>query len=131
MSFVEPQSRRFSFDVPLPARVTNAQGAQWASPGKTDVLMAHALPMLAGKARVLAWCGAMAQAVKEGEQARAMKLLEAALSVPTRLRLCPDADSCSSAALLFSENAFASAAAAGADSFWKFAERMAPLSQFQ
>ena len=60
-----------------------------------------------------------------------MKLLDAAPSVPSDYMFCLSAGSCSLAALLFSENAFASAAAAGADSFWKFAERVAQLSQFQ
>ena len=60
-----------------------------------------------------------------------MKLLEAALSVPIRMRLCPDADTCALSALLFSENAFASSAASGADSFWKFAERVGQLSAYQ
>ena len=84
MSSVNPQSRRFSFDVPLPARVTNAQVAQRASPGKPAVLMAHALPMLAGQAHVLAWYGAMAQALQEGQQRGARH------EVVGGRALCPD-----------------------------------------
>ena len=85
--------------------------------------------MLTGQAHVLAWCGAMPQAAQEGKAA--WKSLGAALSVPIPWRRCPDAGSCSVATLLFSENAFASAAAAGADSLWKSAERVALLPQFQ
>ena len=69
----------------------------------------------------------MAQALA-GDEERAFKLFEAALSVPIRMRLSPDADACQVASLFFSENMFATSAASGADSFWKFAEKAAALS---
>ena len=57
-----------------------------------------------------------------------MKLLEAGMSVPIRLRVTSDADECRLIGLRFSESMFVTAAAAGADSFWKFCERTSLLT---
>ena len=87
---------------------------------------------------VVAWYGAMADALEETAasgaaacEERVFKLFEAALSVPIRLRLNPDADSCRMLSLGFSETVFAVSGAAGADSFWKFAQKVCGLSVFK
>eukprot|EP00959_Pyramimonas_sp_CCMP1952_P020737 437216-Pyramimonas_sp.AAC.1 len=59
--------------------------------------------MPAGHAIAMARHGAMSEALSAGNSDRAFKLFEAALSVPIRLRLCPDPDTCHFAALTFSE----------------------------
>ena len=87
--------------------------------------------MLAGQALVMAWHGAMAEALSAGNSDRTVKLFEAALSVPIRLRLSPDSDACQLASLLFSETMFSSCAASGADSSWKAAEKVSRLSKYQ
>ena len=90
--------------------------------------MATAVPMLAGRAIVIAWYGAMGEALQAGKEDVVFRLFEAALSVPIRLRLCPDEDTCHVVSLLFAENLFASSAASGAESFWKFAEKVGMLT---
>ena len=127
MSAVQESARRFSFDIPFPASLPAAQVAVRQSAGSTAVLLAQAAPMLAGRAQVLAWYSAVSGALRENDQGRVFKLLEAGLSVPIRLRLNPDDDTRLLAALSFSENVFASAAASGADSFWWFATKAAGL----
>ena len=61
---------------------------------------------------------------------RVLKLFEAALSVPIRLRLNPDADNCRLLSLRYSEQAFAVMGGSGADSFWKFAEKVSAFGAF-
>ena len=117
LSSEHPPSRRYSFEVPLPARVVNAKVAQRMSDAESTVLMATGVLMLAGQALVMAWYGAMAEALSAGNSDRTFKLIEAALSVPVRLRLSPDSDACQLASLLFSKTMFSSCAASGADSF--------------
>ena len=94
LSSDDPSSRRYSFDVPLPARVLDAkvEVAQRVSPEGAAVVMATAVPMIAGQALVLSWYGAMAASLSAGDDARTFKLFEAALSVPIRLRLAADTD---------------------------------------
>ena len=70
-------------------------------------------------------------ALKDSNKEMIMILFEAALSVPIRLRLCPDADSLQLLSLLFSETAFSAAAASGADVFWQLAEKVNSLSGFK
>ncbi|CAK0878358.1 unnamed protein product [Prorocentrum cordatum] len=131
LSSDHPPSRRYSFDVPLPARVGNTRVAQRMTQGESTVLVATGAPMLAGHALVMAWYGAMAEALSAGNSDRAFKLFEAALSVPIRLRLSPDPDACQLASLLFSETAFSACAASGADYFWKLAEKVSRLTKCQ
>ena len=132
MSASTQDLRRFSFDVPIPAAVENKSIAQRLAAGKEQVCMAHALPIIAGRAHVVAWYSAMAQSLMGGKPsaARTMKLFEAALSVPIRLRLNPDTDSCHLAALQFTEVATMTAAASGADIFWNFAGKVNSLQGF-
>jgi len=115
LSSPHPASRRFSFDVPLPARVLDIKVAQRHSAGKSSVVMAHTLPLLAGRALVIGWYAAMALALQNvaEDEHRVFKLFEAALSVPIRLRITPDQDGCHLVSLLFSESMFWSAAAHG------------------
>ena len=120
-------SRRYSFDVPLPAMVVDVKVAQRKDEGKPAAVMAQPLLLLAGRALVLTWYAEMAQALQSGREDRVTKLFEAALSVPIRMRLCPDEDSCRLASLHFSENLFGSSAASGADAFWKFVEKVGQL----
>ena len=89
--------------------------------------MARPLPLLAGRAILIAWYGVMSECLQSDEETRLLKLVEAGLSVPIRLRLSPDEDSCRLAALTFSENLYVSAAASGADSFWRFVEQVRGL----
>ena len=56
--------RRFAFLVPLPVRVQSANVAQRKDPQSEDVLMAQALPMVAGKPMVVTWYWAMAKALR-------------------------------------------------------------------
>ena len=56
-------ARRFSFDVALPAKVEDKSVAQRFAENNSSVLMAHAVPMLAGRAIVIAWYGAMGEAL--------------------------------------------------------------------
>ena len=116
--------RRFSFDVPLPARMEKAEMARRAAVGSSGVSMTAPLPMIAGKAHVLAWYSAVSDALLEKNDQRITRLMEAALSVPIRVRLCPDTDACALASLQYAEAASMYAAASGADSFWVFAERV-------
>ena len=127
MSSDHPLSRRYSFDAPLPAQVLDVKVAQRAREGESSAVMAHALPLLAGRALLIGWYGAMAQALS-GDEDRVFKLLDAASSVPIRLRLAPNKDACRLASSLSSESMFVSSAASGADSFWKLAEKAAALS---
>ena len=92
-------------------------------PDTSKVVMAHALPMLARRTIEIAWFAEMGEALRGGNKERVLRLFEPALSVPISMRLCPDQDACQLVSLLFSENLFASTAASGADSFWKFAEK--------
>ena len=50
------------------------------------------------------------------------------MSVPIRLRLCPDRDTCHLAGLQFSEALFAASASSGATSFWAFARKVSQLT---
>ena len=84
-----------------------------------------------GRAQVIAWYSAVAHSLKGKDISRVMKLFEAALSVPIRLRLDPDADSRQLASLQFSEVASTTAAASGADIFWNFAEKVNRLGEFR
>ena len=124
LSSTQPGNRRYSFDVPLPAKVVDVNVAQRKEEGKSDVVMAQTLPMLAGRAIVIAWYGAISEALAKNNQPRVFRLFEAALSVPIRLRLCPDEESCHVASLAFAESLFMSSGASGADSFWKFTEKL-------
>ena len=95
------------------------------------VVMAHPLPLLAGHAVVMTWYNAMRSALVAKDTNKAVKLFEAALSVPIRLRICTDGDSCYLARLLFAENMFTASAASGAESFWLLAEKVSGLRGFQ
>ena len=100
------------------------------------------MPLLAGHAVVIAWYGAMSEALERAASGagqddvrdlkhRVFKLFEAALSVPIRLRLNPDPDNCRQLSLRYAEQAFAAMGASGADSFWKFAEKIGGLGAFK
>ena len=132
-SSTNPDMRRFSFDVPLPARMPKAEMAQRQGVGSSGVIMSAPLPMIAGKAHVLAWYSAVSDALQDehSNHNRIRRLFEAALSVPIRLRLCPDTDGCALASLQYAEAAGMHAAASGADSFWIFAERVGRLQEVQ
>jgi hypothetical protein len=123
------QQKRYSFDVPTPAFVSNSAVVQRVAPGQTAVILGHTVPMLAGRAVVIAWYAAVVEALGVSDAIRVMKLYEAALSVPIRFRLCPDEDARRLASLQYSEAAFAVAASSGADVFWKFAEKVCGLSE--
>ena len=129
-SSMDPDMRRFSFDVPLPARMPKTEMAQRKAPTSPGVVMSAPVPMIAGKAHVLAWYSAVSDALQDADanHKRVVRLFEAALSVPIRLRLCPDDDACALASLQYAEAAGMHAAASGADSFWVFTERVARLS---
>ena len=128
LSSSHPPSRRYSFVVPLPALVLDVKIAQRQRVGKAAVVMAHALPLLAGRAIVIGWYAAMAEALgaaasgasaevsaAAGNDDRVFKLFEAALSEPISLRITPDKDGQHLVSLLFSESMFSSASATGAD----------------
>ena len=88
---------------------------------------------MAGKAHVLAWYSAVSDALKDELQnkKRVVKLFEAALSVPIKLRLSPDENECAMASIHYAEAAGMNCAASGADSFWVFAERASRHSDIQ
>ena len=121
-------SRRLSFDVPLPVRVVDGKVAQRVEPGKPGVCVTEALTMLAGRAVVITWCSAMSEALQQSNDDRVWYLSNAALPVPIRMRVLPDGDATHMAALTFSETMFASCAASGADSFWRFGEKACRLT---
>ena len=131
-SHANPDMRRFSFDIPLPARMQKTEMAQ-RKDDSSAVIMSAPLPMIAGKAHVLSWYSAVDDALQEKtpNHQRIIKLFEAALSVPIRLRLCPTADACALASLQYAESAGAHSAASGADSFWLFTERVGRLEEIQ
>ena len=110
-----PPWRRLSFDVPLPVSVIDTNVAQRAEPGKSRVFVTEALPMVAGRAVVIAWYAAMCEALQESKEDRVWHLFNAALSVPIRMRVLPEGDANHLAAISFSETMFASCAASGAD----------------
>ena len=115
LSSTDAASRRLSFDVPLPVKVVDEKVAQRAEPGKPGVRVTEAMPMLAGRAVVIAWYSAMSVALQQRNEDRVWCLFNAALSVPIRMRVLPDGDATHMAALTFSETMFASCAASGAD----------------
>ena len=121
-------SRRLSFDVPLPVKVVDAKAAQRVEPGKPGVCVTEPLTMLAGRVVVITWYSAMSEALQQSNHDRVWYLFNAALSVPIRMRVLPDGDASQLAALNFSETMFASCAASGADSFWRFAEKARRLA---
>ena len=140
-SATQPMARRYSFDVPLPAKVVDSNVAQRQEEGKDTVVFAQPVPLLAGRPVVIAWYGAMSEALDRAASGagqddvrdlehRVFKLFEAALSVPIRLRLNPDADNCRLLSLRYSEQAFAVMGGSGADSFWKFAEKVSAIGVF-
>ena len=117
-SATQPMARRYSFDVPLPAKVVDSNVAQRKEEGEDTVVFAQPVPLLAGRPVVIAWYGAMSEALERAASGagqddvrdlehRVFKLFEAALSVPIRLRLNPDPDNCRLLALRYSEQAFA------------------------
>ena len=123
-SSTQPMARRFSFDVPLPAKVVDSKVAQ--RKGKDTVVFAQPVPLLAGRAVVIAWYDALSEALERATsgagqegvldlEQRVFKLFEAALSVPIRLRLNPDPDNCRLLSLRFAEQAYSVGGAAGAD----------------
>ena len=124
--------RRYSFDIPIPACVYDINVVQRAGPGpaQDDVVVAVPLRVQAGHAIVLAYYEVMALALQGNDVARVVHLLQAGLSVPIRLRLNPDADAARMASLAFSEGLASAAAAAGAESFWRFTEQVCRLSAF-
>jgi len=141
-SATQPVARRYSFDVPLPAKVVDSKVAQRKEKCQDTVVFAQPVPLLAGRAVVIAWYGAMSEALERAASGagqddvrdlehRVFKLFEAALSVPIRLRLNPDPDNCRLLSLRYSEQAFAAMGASGADSFWKFAEKVGGLGAFK
>merc|ERR1712051_368394 len=107
--------------------------AQHTAAGCPGVVMSAPLPMIAGRAHVLAWYSAVSDALQDENtnHKRVIRLFEAALSVPIRLRLCPDDDGCALASLQYAEAAGTYAAASGADSFWIFAERVGRIQEVQ
>ena len=115
LSSTDAASRRLSFGVPLPVKVVDEKVAQRAEPGKPGVRVTEAMPMLAGRAVVIAWYSAMSVALQQRNEDRVWSLFNAALSVPIRMRMLPDGDATRLAALSFSEALFASCAASGAD----------------
>ena len=128
LSSIHAPSRRLSFDVPLPVRLVDGKVAQRVEPGKPGVCVAEALTMIAGRAVVITWYSAMSEALQQSNDDRVWYLFNAALSVPIRMRVLPDGDATHMAALTFSEKMFASCAASGADSFWRFAEKACRLT---
>ena len=129
LSSKNPQLRRFTFDVPLPALVVDAQVAQRLEPGKPAVCMTEPLVMIAGRSVVLTWYAAMCEALRESNEEQAWHLFNAALSVPIRMRVLTDSDACNLAALTYGEKMFAASAASGADNFWRFAEKACALKK--
>ena len=122
--------RRFTFQVPFPVRVETPNVAQRKEPKSEDVLMAQALPMIAGKPIVVTWYLAIAKALRSHDDKKVERLLEAGLSVPIILKKCKNDDECHIAALAFAEQTFSTAAASGADNFWVFAQQIGRISQF-
>ena len=61
-SSTQPMARRFSFDVPLPAKVVDSKVAQ--RKGKDTVVFAQPVPLLAGRAVVIAWYDALSEALE-------------------------------------------------------------------
>ena len=82
------------------------------------------LELSIGQALALAWYAATGAALREGQKERVAKLLEAALSVPIRIRKVPSADLLIMDSLVFSESVRSTAAASGADSFWNFTQKV-------
>ena len=129
LSSKQPQMRRFSFDVPLPALVVDAHVAQRLQTGKPAVCMTEPLAMIAGRSVVITWYAAMCEALRESNEERAWHLFNAALSVPIRMRVLTDSDATNLAALTYGEKMFAASAASGADNFWRFAEKACALKK--
>ena len=123
LSSNHPPSRRYSFDVSIPAKVMDVKVAQKKQEGSTAVVMAHPLPAMGGRAVVIAWYGKMAEALKSNNENLVLRLFEAAMSVPIKMRVCPDADSCNLAGLLFAESLFSASGAAGTGAFWAWARK--------
>ena len=63
-SATQPLARRYSFDVLLPAKVLDSKVAQRKEKGRDTVVFAQPVPLLAGHAVVIAWYGAMSEALE-------------------------------------------------------------------
>ena len=122
--------RRYCFSVPMPARVLMGSVAMRKKATSQDVVMAQPLPMIGGTATVLTWYCEMRDALRKGDNTRALALFEAALSVPILLLQCPDDDACILAAMHYSDTHATQASASGADSFFTFSARVSRLTSF-
>ena len=65
LSSTQLGNRHYSFDVPLPAKVVDVHVAERKEEGKSIVVMAQTLPMLAWRALVIAWYGAISEALEK------------------------------------------------------------------
>ena len=125
-SHQQAHMRRFSFPVPLPAIMETE--ATMKKTGDNGVLFTSKLELSTGHAVVLAWYAATGAALHANDRQRALKLFEAALSVPIRIRKVPSPDIIIMDSLVFSESVRGTAAASGADSFWTFTQKVSQLS---
>ena len=116
------------FEVALPAQIVDPSVAKAAVADAQDVVMTTPLPLFAGHAVALAWCLATARALATTGEQMTLKLLEAALSVPIRLRLEPGSVALTLYSITCAESLFGWPAASGADSFWDFAEKATSLT---
>ena len=68
LSSTQPGNRLYSFDVPLPAKVVDVHVAERKEEGESIVVVAHTLPMLAWRALVIAWYGAISEAPEKNNE---------------------------------------------------------------
>jgi hypothetical protein len=77
------------------------------------------LPIFGSRASILGWYSAMDDALRDGDTQKIIKLYEAGLSMPMRLRLTPSKNTVVLDSLTFSEDLWTSKEGAS-DSFWDF-----------
>ena len=72
-AFLAPK-KRYTFDVAIPVKVVDPKVAQKKDKVSSAVVMAHALPVLAGRAVLMAWYGAMQEALHKKDDELVFRL---------------------------------------------------------
>ena len=114
--------RRYIFHGSLPSAISGLPDAERKSKGGGTVF--QDLPLLAGRAVVLSYKEAFVKAIEEKDFKKVLKLYEAGLSTPIRLRSGPTPSEIMVDSLSWAESVRVQAAA-GADSVLSFIQKLA------
>ena len=92
------------------------------APGGVDLCLSN-LPCLGSRSIIAGWYSVVDDALRAGDHTKVLKLYEAALCIPLRLRLGPSMVQVTLDSITYSEDLFA-AHSANSDSFMTFAEKV-------